>query len=252
MSESDSHQIVEKVDSLWRQSADLLQSSVLTRGVGYGLLLLVLFDLINLLVPLGFMNPAWELQTFGSIVERSAVPLVAMTMLFWGGLNGRFKFELPILKGLSWLALVIGLVFWLMIPMAIFSAVRIDRQNEQQVTAQVQQGKTQIQQIQTQLEQVANPSEMEKLIKQFDRSGSSPKIENTQKLEEVKQGLTSSLTQGQTNLTNQAQTLRQNQRFGLIKNSVKWNLGALVAGALFLWIWMLTNWARSKRQFSKG
>jgi hypothetical protein len=33
----------------------------------------------------------------------------------------------------------------------------------------------------------------------------------------------------------------------LLKNSVKWNLGALVSAALFFNIWKTTSWARASR-----
>jgi hypothetical protein len=48
MSESDTYQLVKKVEALWKSSTELLQSSLMIRGIGYGLLLLVLFDLIYL------------------------------------------------------------------------------------------------------------------------------------------------------------------------------------------------------------
>jgi hypothetical protein len=41
---------------------------------------------------------------------------------------------------------------------------------------------------------------------------------------------------------------RHEQRLTLFKNTVKWNLGALVAGILFLQIWFRTRWARPPRK----
>ncbi len=51
-------------------------SSSLFRLVGYGLLVLALFDLIHILIPLQLMNPMWEFQTVGALVERVPVPLL--------------------------------------------------------------------------------------------------------------------------------------------------------------------------------
>ena len=239
---------VDKVESLWKDAAETLQASFLLRGIGYGLLLLAVLDLVTLFIPSNFMNPAWELQTYGTVVERVAVPLVALAFLFWGGRTGRFKFERPLLGGLSWLSLAAGVLLWLMIPLAIFNAIRVDRQNNQQVAAQVESTQTQVQQIQTQLNNIQTPAELEALIQQFNQAGSVPRIESLQQLETVKQELASNLTEGSSNVNTQAQALRQNQRLGLIKSSVKWNLGALVAGTLFVWIWFLTDWSRGRKK----
>lgn len=241
-------QVVEKVETLWDTAIQSLRTSLLLRGVGYGLLLLVAIDLVMLFIPPDWMNPAWEFQTFGAIVERVAVPLVALAFLFWGGQSGRFKFEPPLLGGLSWLSLAAGVLLWLMIPLAIFNGLRIERQLSQQVAAQVENTQTQIQQVQTQLNNVQTPAELEALVQQFNQAGSAPRIESLQQLETVKQELASNLTEGVSSVNTQAQALRQNQRLTLIKSSVKWNLGALVAGTLFVWIWFLTDWSRGRKK----
>lgn len=217
-------------------------SSVLARGIGYGLLLLFLLDLVYLFIPPGFMNPAWEFQTFGAIVERVAVPLIALVLIFWGGRNGRFKFEFPLLKGVSWLSFLAGTLLFLAIPLGVLNTMRLDRQANAQISQQIEQGKTQIKQIQDRVGNVTTEEQMKELLTQFNR-GSTPNIGGSQ-LENVKKELLSSLSQGESNLAAQAEMAQKNQRMALLKNSVKWNVGSLVAGALFFWTWLLTKWAR--------
>jgi uncharacterized protein YneF (UPF0154 family) len=190
------------------------------------------------------MNPAWEFQTFGAIIERIAVPLIALVLIFWGGQNGRFKFEIPLLKGLSWLSLVAGILLLLAIPLGIFNTLRLDRQANAQINSQIEQSRTQIRQLQEQVGNVTTEAQMQELIAQLNQSGSVPEIEGSQQLETVKEELASSLTQGETSLAAQAQNVQRNQRLNLLKNSVKWNLGSLVSSALFFWFWLLTKWAR--------
>ncbi len=240
-------QVGEKVEALWKVAVQSLKISRLLRGVGYGLLLLVVIDWVSLFIPPNWMNPVWELQTFGAIIDRVVVPLVALCFIFWGGRSGRSKLERPILTGFSWLSLVIAVLFWLLIPLAIFNTIRIDQQNSQQLATQVESAQTQVQQIQTQLQQVTTPTEMEALLQHFNQTGRAPQIENPQQVEQIKQELATTLTEGSTNVNSQAEAARKNQRLGLLKSSVKWNLGALVAGALFMWIWSLTDWARGQQ-----
>lgn len=245
MSESDTNQLIEKVEALWKSSIELLQTSILVRGVGYGLLLLFLFDLIYLFIPPGFMNPTWELQTFGAIVERIAIPLIALVLIFWSGRSGRFKLEFPLLKGLSWLSLLAAVLLFLAIPLGIINTVRLDRQANAQIDNQVAQSKTQIKKIQEQLGNITTEEQMKEFLSQFSRAGNAPNVERAQ-LENVKKELLSSLSQGESSLTDQAKTAQSNQRQVLLKNSIKWNLGSLVSAVLFLWIWLLTGWSRKK------
>lgn len=244
MSDSDTQQLIKKVESLWKASTELLEFFVMVRGVGYGLLLLFLFDFIYLFIPPGFMNPAWEFQTFGAVVDRIAVPLIALVLIFWGGRNGRFKFEFSLLKGLSWLSLIAGILLLLAVPVGILNTVRLDRQANAQISKQIEQSKTQIKQIQERVSSVTTEAQMQELITQLNRSSNAPKIEGSQQLETVKKELASSLTQGESSLMAQAQNAQSNQRLSLLKNSVKWNLGSLIASALFFWVWLLTAWIR--------
>lgn len=69
----------------------MVDSLSIVRWVGYGLLILALFDVIEMFVPANFMNPNWEFQTFGALVERVAVPLIGFVFIFLAGLNEREK-----------------------------------------------------------------------------------------------------------------------------------------------------------------
>ena len=234
----------ERLEVLGQYCLGLVRSTALLHWIGYGFLLLALIDFVELIVPPNFMNPAWEFQTFGAIVERVAVLLIGFGLVFFGEKNGRAKGEFPLLRGLSWLVLILAIAFFLMIPLGVVNTIRLDRQYKQQVTAQVQRGKNQIQQIQQQLAGISTPEEMTSFLNRLDRAGRSPAIANSQQLQEVKEQLVTSLAQGETAFNTQARELQANQRVNLLKKSVKWNLGALIAGMLLLCVWQGTRWAR--------
>lgn len=69
-----------------RADSDQGQSIYRLRWVGYGLLLLALFDTIEVLTPPQFTNPAWEFQTIGALVERVPVPLLGLVLVFFWGI----------------------------------------------------------------------------------------------------------------------------------------------------------------------
>jgi len=231
---------VPAIDQLWKFSAGLSKSIGVVRWVGYGLLILAFFDVVVILVPPVLMNPAWELNAIGQLVERVPVPLLGLALVFLGERDQRTRWEPLILNILSWLTLLVGIVFFLMVPLGIVNTIRLDRQNQQQVT-RLEQRQEQIQQQKEALGKVTTIEQMQSLI--MDSQGRTPQIQDAQQLAEFKEQLSTFLEQGETQIQ-QAQSQKKSQRSGVIEDSAKWNLGALVSAALFVSIWRLTGWAR--------
>ncbi len=110
------------------------RSVALLRLAGYGLLLLSLFDYINIFTPPRFTNPVWEFQVMGEMVEKMPVPLIGFAFVFFGKDAYRKDLEEIAIKVLSWLALVLGIMFLLLIPLGVNNTLRIDNFNTEQST----------------------------------------------------------------------------------------------------------------------
>lgn len=246
MANAEDNQLATKVELLWNVASNRAWSLKFQHWVGYGLLILASFDLIAVFVPPNFTNPLWEFQALGNLVEMVAVPLIGVALVFPGKRDGRPKWELKILQYLSSLMLLAGILYWLLIPLGIMNTMRIDRQNDQQITGQVDQEITQIQKLREQLAGVTTIEQMEQLLSTVEQNGRPPAITGVEQLASAKAELADSLTKGQERLKTQAQTTRSGQRFDLLKRSVKWNLGALISGALFICLWRGTGWSRSR------
>ncbi|MDZ7961533.1 MAG: HpsJ family protein [Aulosira sp. DedQUE10] len=215
-------------------------STKILRMLGYGLLLLALFDVVEMFVPPNFMNPGWEFQTFGALVERVPVPLIGLGLIFYGELHSRSKWEFLSLKLISWLTLLLAVVFLLLIPLGIGNTVRLSKQSAAQISNVSKQQVSQAEQVEQRLNQ-ATPEQIGNVLKQQGRSldGKSP--------QEVKTQILSEVTKVKSQIKTQAQATESSQRLTLVKNSVKWNLGALVSAALFFSFWKATQWARISR-----
>lgn len=236
--------LAEKVDEIWQFSAGLANTLNLFHWVGYGFLLLTLFDLIELFVPPRFMNPVWEFQMLGALVERVPVPLIGLVLAFFGEPNLRARWERSLLKFLSWVALLLAVLFILLIPLGISNTIRLDRQSNEQINTQVDQQIANLQQVKSQLQEAKTEEEIEKLLFRLDRNQTLLAIENEQQLEEVKKQLASFVATTEGKITSEARLDRANRRLTLFKKSFKWNLGALVSGSLFFIIWKTTRWTK--------
>ncbi|MGB7415578.1 MAG: HpsJ family protein [Thermosynechococcaceae cyanobacterium] len=246
MANAEENQLATKVELLWNVASNRAWSVKFQHWVGYGLLILTSFDLIAIFVPPNFTNPLWEFQALGNLVEMVAVPLIGLALVYPGKRDGRPKWELKILKYLSNLMLLAGILYWLLIPLGIMNTMRIDRQNNQQITGRFDQEITQVQRLQEKLASVTTLEQMDQLLSTIEQNGRAPEITSLEDLASAKAELADSLTKGQDRLKTQAQATRSGQRLDLLKRSVKWNLGALVSGALFICLWRGTGWSRSR------
>jgi uncharacterized protein YjgD (DUF1641 family) len=216
--------------------------------IGYGLLVLSLISLVDMLVPTDFMNPVWEFQTMGSIIEQSPLILVGLFMAFLVDRDRLTKWDKLVLKCLSWLALAVALTYLLMIPLCVADAVRVHRQSNQQIATEFSENRESIQQIKDKLNQSKTIGELEQLISSLDSAEVASEITQTQSVEQVKQKLVQMIAEGEQTLEAQAQQAQSEKSLDLLKKSVKWNLGALVSGLLFISVWQGTRWARQRWQ----
>lgn len=222
------------------ESNELQPSLILFHLIGYGLLLLVLIDIINITVPPHFLDPVWEFETIGAVVERVPLPLIGLVLIFYGEASFRSKWEPAVLKLLSRISLIVGIVFLLLIPLCISDAFRINKINNDRVDTQIKQQLNQIQQVEQQVGK-ATANDLESLFARLNTQGGTPDIKNPQ---ELKSRISTEISRAKDNLKAQAEALSKTRRLALIKSSVKWVLGCLVAGDLFIRIWQATRWAR--------
>ncbi|EDX86361.1 hypothetical protein S7335_4065 [Synechococcus sp. PCC 7335] len=235
--------IAGRVGSLWEFSLGLLQSVRVLRFVGYGLLLLALLDLAEIVIPPQFMNPTWEFQTMGALVERVPVPLIGLGLVFLGENSGRSKRVKLLLRVLSWLSLLVAVLFFLLVPMGVLNTVRIDEENQQRLDVQLSQGIAELEAVRVELNSATTPDEVRGLLGAIS-GGEAPTVESREDVREAKAALETALAEGEASLQRDANNTLMDRRRRLFKRSVKWNIGAIISGALFFTIWKGTGWAR--------
>ena len=202
------------------------------------MVVLFLLDVAALLYPPDLMNPEWEFETAGNIIERIVVPIMGLGFIFFGETYLRRKWELLLLKGLSWTSLVCAAILIVGIPLILVTssqriALLIDENFGNQYRQQVSQAEV----IQEQIES-ASRSDLEALITAQGAAfeGSSP--------EEARRQLLDEITNGRRQLQTQVQEEINQRKDSVKKNAAKWILGSIVSGFLLAYIWHLTQWSR--------
>jgi len=219
------------------------------RWVGYGLLIFFIIDSLTILIPPKFTDPAWELQTIGSLVDRVVVPILGLGLVFFGEYFDRGKLEPIFLKILSWFCLLLALLFFLMGPLSGISAIRINNRVSDAANQQLAQRITTLdnfekaisqgtpEQLKALSEQLKDPRVQEQLKAQ----GIQVDVENPQQLKSV---VLERVKGQKAQLQAQFDQARSGQLASLVKNSVKWAIGALISSVLFFMLWKSTDWAR--------
>lgn len=221
-----------------------LPSNSLLRRIGYCLLVLALFDVVDTFIPPNFMDPAWEFQMVGSLVERVPVPLLGMGLVFYGGADFRSKWEELLLKFLSWAALLTGVMFILLAPLVLVDTLRLSNQLDYQVNAQVSQKLSQLEQLEKQVSK-GTDQDIINVVSRLNQ-GRPLNVKNPQ---ELRSQLSSQIAKTKQTLRPQAEATSASRRLDLLKNAAKWLVGSLVSGTVFIYTWRVTRWARrgSKR-----
>ncbi len=220
------------------------QTHLLVRLLGYGLLVSALLDYIYILIPPRFTDPAWELQTIKTLVEHVTLTLLGLMLVFYRPQGYIRKREKNLLGLLSWVSLLVGVLYLLMVPLGIVNAGRIYHANNAQIATQVSDQSQRLQQVKAKLNQAKTDQQLKQLVAAVTPPGRSLQIKNHQT---VKKQSLARVSQAEQSIILQSDRVRSNQTQVLIKNALKSSLGALISGVLFIWIWHLSQWARIRQ-----
>jgi biopolymer transport protein ExbB/TolQ len=215
-------------------------SSDLIKGMGYIFLCYSAVDYVNILVPPLFTNPNWEFQTVGSMASHVWSVLLGYLLVFIRSPEPLSRQEGFFLRSLSYLALVLSIVYFLLIPLSFTSTYRLYQANLTEVSPQLLQQSQRLEVVRNQVT-MASDRELVSLNTLLNPQTSSAQS-NTPT--ELRKQLLAQLNQQQEQLKVQQLQINQQAKLGLFKAFVQTTLGLLISSFAFLWIWRLTRWIR--------
>ncbi|NDJ16200.1 HpsJ family protein [Myxacorys almedinensis] len=211
------------------------------RLIGYFLLVMSAFDVVDILYPLQVFNPVWEFDTVGNLVERVAFPMIGFGLVFLGEFRDRTGVENFLLKPLSWLVLGVAIAYWVLVPVCISASWRVHNQTNAQVVSQLSQQRDQAKTAQNNLAKMSDEQ-----LRNFVQRSTVGTLDNFDASAFRKQQLSvMKTTAEQTEVKAQAALSQQSQK--LLKKALKWGVGGFVSGGLFVYLWHLSSWARLKK-----
>lgn len=209
----------------------------ISRIVGYSLLLMVMINWGDIFLPLQLMNPTWELQTVGAVVESMPLLFFSLVFIFHGEGAERNRVEQMALKLLSHACLVMVIGCIALVLVATTSFTRINQQIESQSRDIFVQRTEQLSELEDQLGNASN----EEIINILQAEGVAIA---TERPEPAKQQLLDYLSEAKQTIRTQTEVAKQQQRRTNLKSTLKWIVGAIISGFTFGYLWKLTRWAR--------
>ncbi|HEY9703992.1 MAG TPA: HpsJ family protein [Allocoleopsis sp.] len=204
----------------------------LLRAVAYTLLILTFIDYANIFINFVPFNPEIELQTIAILVNNSPSALIGIALLFYEKEDSN-SIEKIWLKFVSWMCLIVGIGYLLLIPVGISASFMLDTMTTKQVNNAVSQQKQPLENLKEKLNQARSDQEILKIL-QNPNNKQAPKIGNVQ---EFKKQAIANIIKAEDNINQQSAAQRQQQKISLLKNSVRYILGCLVCGIFFIYIW---------------
>lgn len=219
----------------------LERSRKMLSWIGYFILGLTFLDYVFLLMPPRFLDPTWELNIIGNLVENVWAPLLGFALVFVRQENGFKKLELKLLSWLSRLMLLMAIIYFLSAPLIISNTIKLQQKSFSELKTQLETQKNQVAQFKKQLSQIPD-RQLENYLKQ-NKSKASSSLKNSSS-DRLLEKAFDQVEQEQIKSSEQIKAAYKKQKFSLIQQSLKWCMGTLFSGAIFLVFWRHTEWAR--------
>jgi ABC-type multidrug transport system fused ATPase/permease subunit len=222
---------------------ELKQTSLkLLRFVGYVLLTSSFVNYLAILLPPQLTNPNWEFQVMGQMVDNVWSILLGLTFIFLFQSNTIISArQVTVLKLLSWISLLIGIIFFLMLPLGINNSLTIYRNINSQFNTQQAEQRKQIEVINQRLQEVTSPQQITGIANSLNIP---IQPNSSESVPDLKQRISQQIKTSARNAQNNANAARREQIKNLIKTAIRVNLGVIISGVCLIGIWRLTQWVR--------
>jgi hypothetical protein len=213
------------------------------RVIGYFVLALTLLGFLNILIPPKFFKPIWEFKAIGQMVDQVWGFLIAFAMIFFfrEGINIKYSTSRT-LSLLSWLALILGIFYFTLVPLGIFDFVKINQNLKSNNTVQVAQLNTNIEKAQQRVAQSTSAQELFNIARRINPEAINGLDPNN--IDHLKGQLKNELEILQIKLNKENSGNFKERMIDLYKKAFNNLIGSILSGTCLVLIWRFTRWAR--------
>ncbi len=212
--------------------------SVLTM-LGFTLLVLGLLDLAYIVSPMKWTDTQWEMLTVGRLVNNLWGPAFGLALILVPLSPSIGARMLRVRIVCSWLALILGIFFLLLVPLSVRNTVRIVNWAEFRAAGLIHERDRAVKEAIDTLDQLQTPQEMAAYLEPLNLSNQLYREEkNAVALREaLKEKLVEITDSTSVTLKDEASRYRE----GAIRDGIKWSITALIGGIMYVMFWVLSK-----------
>ena len=227
-----------------------LITAKLFRFAGYGLLLLAFSNFVDALIPPRFGQDAtWEFSTLGKLVGTSPVPIIGLVLVFCSESAARSKFGKNILKFLSWMSLLLGILYTVMLLIGVSAAIRINNENTTKANLALSQQLEQFNAAKENLKRT-NDANLVKAAEFLEKRSPNIKL-NKSNPSELRSQIETEILKNENGIKANIKDGQDKASRQLIKQAGKWYFEAIVSAFILFGIWGQTKWTRTATKRKK-
>jgi len=224
----------------------LEKGSALLNHIGYAALLFSIVDYAAILIPFRFTNPNWELEVIKQLINQVIVLLVAFGLVFYRPMTISRKLTKYFLRFLSWLCLLIGVFYLLLLPLAMVDVGKIGLIQQNNVNSRLNQQLKVSTAVTKQVSRLGiTEQELQVWAREVQLTPQSIAKDRAANISLQNSILTQLTTLREAAQTQAKQTLEAAQKQNL-KDTISIILRGIISGVAFIWMWYLTGWARQR------
>jgi hypothetical protein len=220
------------------------KGSTLLNHIGYAILIFSLVDYGGIVVPFRFTNPAWELEVIKQLINQVVVLLVGFGLVFYRPMTINRGLTKYLLRILSWLCLLIGIFYLLLLPLAFINVGRVGLIQQNNVNDRLNQ---QIKVNDQLVKQISRPGITDKELQLWAREAQlTPQAlaKDREANISLQQSILTQLKTAKERVQTQATTTINSAQKQNLKDTISIILRGLISAVIFIWMWYITGWAR--------
>lgn len=208
---------------------------------GYIILALTVVDYSFYLLNVQMTEPYSQFEIMGNLVERIWSPLFGCLLIFYPRETKIKKREKTFLSIISWLILLLGIFYVLMVPLIFFDSNRINNDLQQKFDQQLTQQQVQLKQFEIQIKNTPDQQLLNLAKQQQQQNSNLPVVGSA---DEVRYQLLAQVKAEQTTKIEEAKSSLFKQKRKIETSALKWIIGAILSAILLMNVWDYSNWTR--------
>jgi len=219
--------------------------------VGLALVVFALIQYIAILIPVDLGNKEWEFTVIGRMVDNSLTPILGMALFFYGRTVILPLWRLMGIRILTWMALILAIIYALMIPLTVTDTLRLNNDLKSKILAAENQAKASQAKVREALDGATSMEELEILTNVLNLTPSMAVRKQQMPSDsfiERREWLWETIRFNQNEILNQAFTLYKHDKASLFRDAAKMLLGCLIMSALYAYFFLAYRNVRKKHR----